>query len=64
MEGRKPSRAWYLLLVLPFIGLLVTPIFAREDPQLAGIPFFYWYQFAWVPVAAGLTWFVYRKFRA
>lgn len=63
MEGRKPSRGWYLLLVLPFIGLLVTPIYAREEPMIAGFPFFYWYQFAWVPVTAALTFLVYRKTR-
>ena len=32
-----------------------------EDPALFGFPFFYWYQFAWVPLTAGITYFVYRK---
>jgi len=60
-SARTPSRAWYLLLLLPFAGLLYPPLYAVEDPQLFGFPFFYWYQFAWVPVAAALTWLVYRK---
>jgi hypothetical protein len=56
-------RRWYLLLLLPFAGLLYPPLYSTEDPQLFGFPFFYWYQFAWVPVTALLTYFVYRKTR-
>lgn len=47
-------RAWYLLLVLPFLGTLVPPLYNRADPAFAGLPFFYWYQLAWVLVTAGL----------
>jgi uncharacterized membrane protein YhdT len=57
------ARWWYLLLVLPFIGLLIVPIYAHETPKLFGFPFFYWYQFAWVIVAALLTIFVYKATR-
>ena len=45
-----PTRWWYALLALPFLGLLYPPLYASRDPELAGIPFFYWYQFAWVIV--------------
>ena len=62
-EDSRRTRAWYLLLLLPFAGLLIPPLYAREAPDLWGIPFFYWYQFAWVPVAAGLTYLVYRRTR-
>jgi hypothetical protein len=64
-EHQRParSRGWYALLVLPYIGLLWVPIYAREDPELFGFPFFYWYQFAWVPLTAVLTFIVYRKVR-
>ena len=48
-------RRWYLLLAVPFLGLLYPPLYATEDPELFGFPFFYWYQFAWVPLTAGLT---------
>ena len=61
--SRHRSRAWYLLLLLPFVALAYPPIYAREGPQVFGFPFFYWYQFAWVPLAAGLTWVVYRAVR-
>jgi hypothetical protein len=62
MEG-EPSRWWYALLALPLLGLLYPPLYATRDPELAGIPFFYWYQFAWVLVAAVLTAVVYLATR-
>jgi hypothetical protein len=47
-------RAWYFLLVLPFVGTLIPPLYNRANPAFAGLPFFYWYQLAWVLVTAGL----------
>ena len=43
------------LLLIPALGLLTPGIYARRDPMLFGFPFFYWYQFAWVPIGASLT---------
>ena len=59
----RRHRSWRLLLILPFIGLLYPPLYATDSPELFGFPFFYWYQFVWVPVAALVTWFVYRATR-
>jgi hypothetical protein len=50
-----------LLLLLPFIGLLIVPLFNSETPALAGFPFFYWYMFAWVPLTSVLIWLVNRS---
>jgi hypothetical protein len=61
-EGR-PSRLWYLLLLPSYVGLLWVPLYADVKPELFGFPFFYWYQFAWVPVTALLTWITYMKVR-
>ncbi|MBO1325264.1 DUF3311 domain-containing protein [Acetobacter sp. TBRC 12305] len=52
-----------LLLLLPFLGLLWMPLYDRHDPVLLGFPFFYWYQFAWVPVTSALIWIVWKKGR-
>ena len=41
-------RGWYLLLILPFIGTLLPPLYNHARPALFGLPFFYWYQLAWV----------------
>jgi hypothetical protein len=48
------GNAWYALLILPFIGTLLPWIYNRAQPPLFGMPFFYWYQLAWVVVTAGL----------
>jgi hypothetical protein len=53
-----------LLLLLPFIGLLIVPLFNSETPVIAGFPFFYWYMFAWVPLTSLLIWFVNRNERS
>jgi hypothetical protein len=57
VHDRKLSRrrAWYVLLLAPYVGLLWVPFYAQEKPRLFGFPFFYWYQFAWVIAAAVLT---------
>ena len=44
------KRAWYLLLLLPFIGTLIPSFYNRMQPALFGLPFFYWYQLLWVVV--------------
>jgi hypothetical protein len=52
---RAPSRLWYALLVPPFIGMLWVPFYNRIEPRAGSVPFFYWYQFAWIGVSAVLT---------
>jgi hypothetical protein len=51
----------WALLLLPFIGLLWVPFYNMREPELFGFPFFYWYQLAWVPITAFLTWIVWRS---
>ncbi len=63
-ERVRRARWWYLLLLPPFVALLFPSLYAKDGPELLGFPFFYWYQFAWVPIAAILTWIVYRKTRS
>ena len=58
-SNRAGSRAWYVLLLVPFVGLLWPPFYAKAEPRLAGFPFFYWYQFLWVLIGAALTGIVY-----
>ena len=58
---RRSPRAWLLLLLLPYAGLLFPRLYSRAEPALFGFPFFYWYQFAWVLLASAIMAFVYRK---
>ena len=59
-EGRRGRKVWYLLFCLPVIGVLWVPFYNTLEPRLAGVPFFYWYQFLWVIIGAVLTAVVYR----
>jgi len=49
----------YLILLIPLF-LLWVPFYDRVEPALAGIPFFYWYQMAWIPLTVILTVIVWR----
>ncbi len=55
---------WNLLLIVPFIGTLWVPFYNAVEPNVAGIPYFYWYQFVWVGIGAALTAIVYFATRA
>jgi hypothetical protein len=61
--GDRSRKHWYWLLAVPLVGLLIPPIYNDADPTLIGIPFFYWYQLAWVPISVAITAFVYLKTR-
>jgi Protein of unknown function (DUF3311) len=58
-EG-KPTMWWLILLLTPLLGVLWVPFFHRVNPQLWGIPFFFWYQGLWVVIGAGIAGFVAR----
>jgi Protein of unknown function (DUF3311) len=58
-DSNGPSRGWYLLLLIPFIATLWVPFYSSGEPAIWGIPFFYWYQFLWVPISAVITLIVY-----
>ncbi|MGG2458624.1 DUF3311 domain-containing protein [Streptomyces sp. RGM 3693] len=49
-----------LCLVAPFIAMLWVSSYARIEPTLIGIPFFYWYQMAWVLISTVLTMVAYK----
>ncbi|GDY30858.1 DUF3311 domain-containing protein [Gandjariella thermophila] len=67
--ARRSDRAprlrwnwWNLLLLVPLL-MLVTPWFNHDQPRLAGLPFFYWYQFLYVPIGVICVAIVYLKTR-
>ena len=47
------------MLVVPFIAILWVPFYASAQPEVFGIPYFYWYQFLWILISATLTAIVY-----
>lgn len=62
MTGRR--ALCFVLLLLPYIAVLWVPFYNRMAPEIAGIPFFYWYQLLWIPLGSLLLLLVYRARRA
>ncbi|HTR07792.1 MAG TPA: DUF3311 domain-containing protein [Paraburkholderia sp.] len=61
-EDVRASRNWLgVVLLIPYAALLWLPFYNDSHPSLAGFPFFYWYQFLWVPLTSLLLYFVYRS---
>ncbi|MBE4740908.1 MULTISPECIES: DUF3311 domain-containing protein [Streptomyces] len=42
-------------LIAPFVAMLWVGSYAKTEPAFIGIPFFYWYQMAWVLISTALT---------
>jgi hypothetical protein len=61
VRGHERNKGWYWLFLVPFFAAFFPWIYNTRDPELAGMPFFYWYQMLWVPLTVILTIIVYRK---
>lgn len=64
-RGQNPAGSsdlrfspWNLLLLLPLL-MLITAWFNKDGPRLFGLPFFYWYQLAFVLVGVACVSIVY-----
>ena len=42
----------HLLLWVPCVVALWVPLYNMTEPTLFGIPFFYWFQLALIPISA------------
>lgn len=67
-SGQTTQRHWRYhhvnwLLLIPLIGVLVPQFYNFTNPSIGGMPFFYWYQLAWIAVSVAITWIVYRVTR-
>lgn len=59
-SGQGLARHWpRLLLVIPLLLVIWPPLYNRLEPDLAGIPFFYWYQLACILAGAAIVIVVY-----
>jgi cell division protein FtsW (lipid II flippase) len=61
MHDDTPTRGWKqryaprLLLLIPFLAMIWVPSYNRIEPTLGDVPFFYWYQLAWILIGAVLV---------
>jgi membrane protein implicated in regulation of membrane protease activity len=63
VKRRPPTGALVviaILLLAPIVALMWVGSYAKETPKLWGMPFFFWYQFLWVFLAAGCTFAAHR----
>jgi hypothetical protein len=51
---RKGFRPIHLLLLIPYAAVLWVPFYNRIGPEIAGIPFFYWYQMLWIVLGVAI----------
>jgi Protein of unknown function (DUF3311) len=62
-QRRRPQAGgrsrWQWLVVVAVVIPLLTPLYNRLQPQLFGLPFFYWSQMAFIGLAACVTAAVY-----
>ena len=60
--GAKSSgKGLYWLFILPLIAVVFPSLYNFWEPTFFGIPFFYWYQFLWVLLTAGITYYIFRR---
>ncbi len=65
-DNGRPRRRHpvVLLLVVPLIAVLIPEFYNFGNPAIGGMPFFYWWQLAWIAGVAVCTGIVYRATRS
>lgn len=51
---------WIVLLATICAVALWVPLYNRLEPSIAGIPFFYWFQFCWIMFSSVVTALAYK----
>jgi cell division protein FtsW (lipid II flippase) len=62
--AREKKSGWLrhwprLLFLIPFVAMLWVSSYNRTEPELGGIPFFYWYQLLWILLGSAVVLLVY-----
>src|SRR5690348_13408097 len=55
IKKKKAFSPLLLLLIVPFIALCWPPFYNFHNPEIIGIPFFYWFQMLWIIITAVIT---------
>ena len=64
MTRKKAKPDWRrhwprLLFLIPCLMILWVPSYNRIEPKFGDVPFFYWYQLAWILIGAAIVFLVY-----
>ena len=60
---RRTTGMWVAVALLLGIGIVVPLLvgfYDREEPTLGGFPFYYWFQFAMIPVVSLMTYAAFK----
>ena len=60
---RRTGGAWAVVAILLAVSIIVpllVPIYDSATPTLIGFPFYFWFQFALIPVVSALTYLAFR----
>ena len=60
---RRATGTWVVVALLLGVGIVVpllVGLYDSETPALFGFPFFYWFQFALIPVVSLFTFIAFR----
>lgn len=57
---RSDRSPWYWLLLVPVVVPLLTSLYNYDTPRFAGLPMFYWMQFAFIILGVATTTLVYQ----
>ena len=60
---RRTERAWIVVAILLGVGIVVpllVPLYDTATPTLLGFPFYFWFQFALIPLVSALTYTAFR----
>jgi Protein of unknown function (DUF3311) len=60
---RGDRDPWNWLLAVPVVIPLLTVLYNRDEPRLAGFPAFYWLQLVFIALGVGCTVVVYVRAR-
>ena len=58
---RRSFHPLYLLLLIPYFAMMWVPSYNRIEPEIAGVPFFYWYQMMWIVLGAAVMLPIYLR---
>jgi uncharacterized membrane protein len=60
---RRTGGPWAVVGILLAVGIIVpllVPLYDSKTPTFIGFPFYYWFQFALIPVVSALTYIAFR----
>ncbi len=64
LDVKRPTPLARVIVGALFVVIVVVtlwvPLYNRIEPSWHGIPFFYWFQMAWIVMAAVVTVLAYR----